>query len=197
MSPSVISACSLKFRRCIRSRYTEYVREIRTATLGMQGLQWQTVVRPDEFVVLYFDSKDGAMRNPTGEHLTHQNGILHVFSDLADARRHCAGRVAANAQVGCAIYDATAKLLETVEDEKWKRHRHGSQAMWRYALWASFLCLGGVACIVLDWRSGWKLIFGPIIAVKLFVLAVFLIGEGVAGLLYYRRKHLSESAEER
>ena len=172
------------------------MREIGADSLGTQGLQWQGVVEPGQFVVLYFDVKSRSMRAPNGEIFTRENGVLHVFGDLFEARRHCAARVAANARVGCLIYDAGGKLLETVEDEKWATHYHGRPAAWRYTFWAVALFSGAGVCIVVDWFSGWKFIFGMIIGVKLLTLGIFFIAEGLAGLLYYySRKRIAASGE--
>ena len=168
------------------------MKAIDIARLGTPGLQWQGVVERGQFAVLYFDVKSRSMRAPNGEYLTRENGVLHVFETLLEARRHCDALVAQNARLGCLIYDAAGKRLETIEDEKFATHYHGRPAAWRYTFWAAALFFGAGVCIVVDWFSGWRFIFGMIIGVKLLTLGAFFIAEGLAGLLYYyRRKRIA------
>ena len=164
------------------------MKEIHINRLGTPGLQWQGVVESGQFVVLYFDVKSRSMRASNGEHFTRENGVLHVFETLLEARRRCAALVAKNARMGCLIYDAAGKLLETIEDEKFSTHYHGRPAAWRYTFWAAALFFGAGVCIVVDWFSGWRFIFGMIIGVKLLTLGAFFIAEGLAGLMYYYRR---------
>ena len=178
-----------RFRNEVEAGTLKYVTEITAHSPGNGSLTWRDAVEPSQVVVLYFDLKSRSMRAPNGELFTRENGVLHVFDDLADARRYCTARIGSNALLGCLIYDASGKLLDTVEDKECAKRYRGRPASWRYTLFGILLFIGGAVCIVIDWISGWKLIFGPIVAVKLIALGAFFAAEGLAGLLYYNRRN--------
>lgn len=149
---------------------------------------WNERMTSTEYAVLYSsiqplpsDHRDGT---PTsGPYCT-------VFSTLAEAEEYASQQVALIPTLRCRIYDHQGLAVQPVHEIRGNQYKGESEISARFRRWAgSILFFGGLALIVLDWSTDFKLSWPATIGMRMFPVGLVLLVTEIVIVITARRSH--------
>jgi hypothetical protein len=113
-----------------------------------------------------------------------------VFSTLAEAEEHATQQVALIPTLRCRIYDHQGLAVQPIHEIRGTQHKGESEISARFRRWAgSLLFFGGLALIVLDWSTDFKLSWPATIGVRMFPVGLILLVTELVIVITTRRSH--------
>jgi hypothetical protein len=144
---------------------------------------WNERMTPSEYAVLY----SGTQPIPSD----HQNGsptsgpYCTVFSTLAEAEEYATQQVALIPTLRCRIY-----AVQPIREIRGTQYKGESEISARFRRWGgSILFFGGLALIVLDWSTDFKLSWPATIGIRMFPVGLVLLVTELVVVITPRRAH--------
>jgi hypothetical protein len=148
---------------------------------------WNERMISSEYAVLY-------SHQPVPSH--HPNGTpaagptCTVFSTLAEAEEHATQQVTLIPTLRCRIYDHQGLAVQPVREIGGSQYKGESEISARFRRWAgSILFFGGLALIVLDWSTDFKLSWPATIGMRMFPVGLVLLVTELVIVITARRAH--------
>jgi hypothetical protein len=149
---------------------------------------WNERMTPGEYAVLY----SGTQPIPSD----HQNGsptsgpYCTVFSTLAEAEEYATQQVALIPTLRCRIYDHQGLAVQPIREIRGTQYKGESEISARFGRWGgSILFFGGLALIVLDWSTDFKLSWPATIGIRMFPVGLVLLVTELVVVITPRRAH--------
>jgi hypothetical protein len=148
---------------------------------------WNERMTPSEYAVLYSGTQpvpsDHRSGTPGGPSCT-------VFSTLAEAEEHATQQVALIPALRCRIYDHQGLAVQPIREIRGSQYKGESEISARFRRWAgSILFFGGLALIVLDWSTDFKLSWPATIGMRMFPVGLVLLVTEIVIVITARRSH--------
>ena len=113
-----------------------------------------------------------------------------VFSTLAEAEEYAAQQVALIPSLRCRIYDHQGLAVQPIREIRGSHYKGESEISARFRRWAgSILFFGGLALIVLDWSTDFKLSWPATIGMRMFPVGLVLLVTEIVIVITARRSH--------
>ena len=165
--------------------------QLRTLLLfdpNAQPQSWNERMTSTEYAVLYsgcqpLHPSDRNGKSSTGPYCT-------VFTTLAEAEEYATQQVTLTPTLRCRIYDHRGLAIQPIREIRGTQHKGESGISSSFRRWAgSILFFGGLALVVLDWSTDFKLSWPATIGFRIFPAGlVFLLTELVI-VISARRAH--------
>ena len=149
---------------------------------------WNERMTSSEYAVLY----SGIQPVPSD----HQDGTptsgpyCTVFSTLAEAEEHAVQQVTLIPTLRCRIYDHRGLAVQPILEIRGSQHKGESEISARFRRWAgSILFVGGLALVLLDWSTDFKLSWPATIGVRMFPVGLVLLVTELVIVITAKRSH--------
>jgi hypothetical protein len=145
-----------------------------------QPSSWNERMTPGEYAVHYSQFENIAPG--TGPYCT-------VFGTFAEAEQYAKEQVSLHPALRCRIYDHQGLAKPPIREIRGTQHIGESEITPRFRRWAgSILFFGGLALVILDWSSDFKLTWPATIGVRMLIPGLILLVTEVALILHAKHK---------
>jgi hypothetical protein len=153
-----------------------------------QPQSWNERMTSTEYAVLY----SGSQPLPSGHHdgKPASRPYCTVFTTLAEAEEYAAQQVALIPTLRCRIYDHRGLAIQPIREIRGSQHKGESEISARFRRWAgSIMFFGGLALVVLDWSTDFKLSWPATIGVRIFPVGLVLLVTELVIVITAKRAH--------
>jgi hypothetical protein len=151
---------------------------------GAQPGSWNERMSAGEYAV-HYSSFDKAARG-TGPSCT-------ILGSLEDAEEYARAQVILNPELRCRIYDDQGFVGPSVREVCGQQYKGESDISPRFRRWfGSLLFFGGLALVLVDWSSDFKLTWPATIGVRMLIPGLILLVTEVALVLHARQKRIHD-----
>jgi hypothetical protein len=149
---------------------------------------WNERMTSTEYAVLYSHIHPIPSDHQDGDPIS--GPVCTVFSTLAEAEDYATQQVALIPSLRCRIYDHQGLAVQPVREIRGSQYKGDSEISARFRRWAgSILFLGGLALIVLDWSTDFKLSWPATIGMRMFPAGLILLVTELVIVITTRRAH--------
>lgn len=153
-----------------------------------QPQSWNERMTPTEYAVLYSGSQPLSANPHDGKPTS--GPYCTVFSTLTEAEDYATQQTALIPTLRCRIYDHRGLAIQPTREIRGSQHKGDSEITARFRRWAgSLLFFGGLALVILDWSTDFKLSWPATIGIRLFPAGLVLLITELVIVITARRAH--------
>ena len=151
---------------------------------GAQPASWNERMSPGEYAV-HYSSFDKVARG-IGPSCT-------ILGSLEEAEEYAKAQVMLNPELRCRIYDDRGFVGPPILEVCGQRYKGESEISPRFRRWfGSLLFFGGLALVIVDWSSDFKLTWPATIGARMLIPGLILLVTELALMLHAKRKHIHD-----